>query len=214
MPPEIVSQAFEPFFSTKGPGHGMGLGLSMVYGFVKQSGGHIRIESKVDHGTAVKIYLPKSRDAGVVGADAAADQSLAQGTETILLVEDNEMMREASTQMLESLGYQVIAAANGAAGLDILGQEQIHLDLLLTDIVMPGQLDGYQLARHGVRIRPALKVLLTSGFPAKNASRQEAGSTEFTLLRKPHRFNELATQSVEYWTANRRVSKRSRDHLT
>jgi CheY-like chemotaxis protein len=194
MPPEIVARVFEPFFSTKKPGHGTGLGLSMLYGFVTQSGGHIRIYSEVGLGTTVRVYLPRVVTAAVVGQGpaAAAKPALPRGTETILLVEDNEDVRRTAVVQLTSLGYTVVEAENGEAALGLLGQPERHFDLLFTDVVMPGKPDGYELAKLALERRPAIRVLLTSGFPGDSLSRQGRPEPHFSLLGKPYRRDELA----------------------
>jgi len=195
MPPEIVARVFEPFFSTKKPGHGTGLGLSMLYGFVRQSGGHIRIYSEVGLGTTVRVYLPRvviTAPAAGQGPATAAKPALPRGTETILLVEDNEDVRRTAVAQLTSLGYSIVEAENGEAALRLLGQPERHFDLLFTDIVMPGKPDGYELAKLALERRPAIRVLLTSGFPGDSLSRQGRPEPHFSLLGKPYRRDELA----------------------
>ncbi len=194
MPPENVARVFEPFFSTKKPGHGTGLGLSMLYGFVTQSGGHIRIYSEVGLGTTVRVYLPRVVTATTPGQGpaAAVKPALPRGTETILLVEDNEDVRRTAVAQLTSLGYAVVEAENGEAALRLLGQPERHFDLLFTDIVMPGKPDGYELAKLALEHRPAIRVLLTSGFPGDSLSRQDRPEPHFSLLGKPYRRDELA----------------------
>ncbi|HUL09626.1 MAG TPA: PAS domain-containing protein [Candidatus Acidoferrum sp.] len=194
MPPEILAHVFEPFFSTKKPGHGTGLGLSMLYGFVKQSGGQIRIYSEVGLGTTVRVYLPRvvTAPAAGQGPASAVKPALPRGTETILLVEDNEDVRRTAVAQLTSLGYTVVEAENGEAALRLLGQPERHIDLLFTDIVMPGKPDGYELAELALERRPAIRVLLTSGFPGDSLSRQDRPGPHFSLLGKPYRRDELA----------------------
>lgn len=192
MPPETMSQAFEPFFSTKPVGHGTGLGLSMVYGFTKQSGGHVALYSEIGHGTTVRLYLPRHDGAGrtdVAPADKSA--ALIGGPETILVVEDNIQMRQTAITQLASLGYRVMEAEHGAAALAILDQHQTHIDLLFTDIVMPGDLDGYSLAALAIERRPSIGILLTSGFP-RNTMRTVGMDTDgIDLLTKPYRLDHL-----------------------
>ena len=191
MASETLAQAFEPFFTTKAPDHGTGLGLSMVYGFVKQSGGHITITSELGHGTAVKIYLPRDRQMAVAAA-AAAQPAPARGTETILVVEDNDQMRQAAVAQLTSLGYQVIEANSGAAALPILNRDAQRLDLLFTDIVMPGKPGGYDLALLALERRPGIRIVLTSGFPGHTVHRDAPRLANLALLGKPYRKAELA----------------------
>ncbi len=193
MPSEILSHVFEPFFTTKPPGHGTGLGLSMVYGFVKQSGGYITVYSEVGHGTAVRIYLPRdpnAEPAASAGPGAAAQAS--PGTETILVVEDNEAMRKTAVAQLGSLGYRVIGAENGAAALAILDRSDSRIDLLFTDVVMPGKADGYGLATLALERRPGIKILLTSGFPGDALRHSGKHAANLRLLGKPYRKGDLA----------------------
>ncbi len=194
MPPDAVARAFEPFYSTKPVGHGTGLGLSMVQGFVKQSHGHISLYSEVDRGTVVRIYLPRDRAEDDVQAGPggrAAVISLPRGSETILVVDDNTSMRQTAVAQLISLGYRTIEASDGATALAILEKTDERLDLMLSDVVMPGGLDGFELERMARLRRPGIKILLTSGFPEKlpQINRTPASSD---LLRKPYRLDLLA----------------------
>ncbi len=194
MAPETKARVFEPFFTTKSPGTGTGLGLSMVYGFVKQSGGFITIDSTPGNGTTVRIYLPQATPSDVPaavepGAPAIAPQA---GTETVLVVEDNDAMRKIVTRQVRSLGYRVIEAANGAAGLAILEQSDLPVDLLFSDIIMPGTPNGAALARLAPARRPNIKVLLTSGFSDDLMQQQNIERPGVRLLRKPYRINDLA----------------------
>ncbi|MDP1867232.1 MAG: ATP-binding protein [Bradyrhizobium sp.] len=189
MLPEVAARAFEPFFTTKEVGKGTGLGLSMVYGFAQQSGGSMKIDSKPGHGTAITLFFPR------VGAPDAGGSRLADpvikpaGSETILLVEDDDMVRAYMESELRALGYRVIVTSNGPAALEVLrGSGQI--DLLFTDVVMPGGLFGPQLAEQASRLRPGLKVLFTSGYsehPVTSADRPDA-----RILSKPFRRHDLA----------------------
>jgi len=188
MRPEVLAQAFEPFFTTKGPGHGTGLGLSMVYGFVRQSGGHVRIESKLGRGTRVQIHLPRAEAIPAVLPDERAAPATPRGSETILVVEDNAQVLRAAVDQIESLGYRVIGVENAEAALTALERHQ-DLDLLFTDIVMPGALNGYQLAEQTRRRWPDIKILLTSGFPGDTASAPEPPAP---MLNKPYRKDQLA----------------------
>lgn len=194
MSPETLARVFEPFFTTKGQKHGTGLGLSMVHGFVRQSGGHIKITSEIDYGTVMRIYLP--RDAHGVLASTAADmpnQVSAARTETILAVDDNEQMLNTAVAQLRTFGYQVISANSGEAALAILDGRDRHVDLLFTDVVMPGGMNGTELARCARQRRPGLKVLLTSGFPGTVLGELDSGGdiANFSLLSKPYRKEEL-----------------------
>jgi two-component system, cell cycle sensor histidine kinase and response regulator CckA len=189
IPAEILQQVFDPFFTTKGAA-GTGLGLSMVYGFVKQSGGHTSITSEPDQGTTVKIYLPCAETA-VAPARESATIPAAGGNEIVLVVEDNDAMREVTVRQLHSLGYRTIQARDGAAGLACL-RGRAAVDLLFTDIVMPGGMDGWTLAKAAASLRPGLKVLLTSGFSGGAASAMTSERLAIDILDKPYRKVELA----------------------
>jgi two-component system, cell cycle sensor histidine kinase and response regulator CckA len=192
IPPEFLQQVFDPFFTTKGSG-GTGLGLSMVYGFVKQSGGHTSITSEPGLGTTVRIYLPRA----VAAWAQAPTQELrtaatAAGTnEIVLVVEDNDGMRGIVVRQLQSLGYRTIQARDGAAGLAFL-RGGTAVDLLFTDIIMPGGMDGWALAKAAGELRPGLKVLLTSGFNSAAASPLPPERMAIDLLNKPYRKDDLA----------------------
>ena len=192
MPPEVAANAFEPFFTTKKAGHGTGLGLSMVYGFVKQSGGHVKIDSAVGRGTVVRLYLPRGHGVPAAIAPAAVASGPApRGMESVLIVEDNEPLREMATTALSRHGYRVIEAATGAAALAILDRRDVPIDLLLSDIVMPGEPDGHELARLALERRPGIRILLTSGFPGGRFHDHGRDSAPANLLAKPYRVIEL-----------------------
>ncbi len=192
MTPETAARAFEPFFTTKGPGAGTGLGLSMVHGFVKQSGGYIKIDSETGRGTRVRIYLPPAEAADGTTASCVSASMLPTGSATILMVEDNAAMGKIVAMQLRTLGYVVVEATNGAEALAILDQPGRRLDLLFTDIVMPGRPDGVELARQARQARPGLRVLLTTGFSDDLVNAHHAMGPEMKLLRKPYRREELA----------------------
>ena len=156
MSREVVDRAFEPFFTTKEAGHGTGLGLSQVYGFVRQSGGHVRIYSEVGHGTTIKMYFPRL-NAPDDEASESADEPVAEAetSETILVVEDDTDVRTYLAEVLRNLNYRVITAHNAQAALTVLLQEDRRVDLLLTDIVMPG-INGRELGRRAHTMRPEL----------------------------------------------------------
>ena len=191
IPPDILGRVFEPFFTTKEHGRGTGLGLAMIYGFAKQSKGHVKIYSEVGHGTTVRLYLPRA-DAAPAPADTSADTgAMPRGDAAILLVEDNAQVRDVATEALKSLGYKVHEAEDGASALRILhGGEPIAL--LLTDIVMPGGINGFELAREARRLRPQLRFLLTSGFTDAALERSRPGDPPMPRLNKPYRRAELA----------------------
>jgi CheY-like chemotaxis protein len=195
IPGFLLDKVFEPFFTTKGLGKGSGLGLSMVYGFVKQSNGHIKIYSEQGHGTTVKLYLPQATSAPEADADAPlAEAGITEswrGDETILIVEDDVLVREYVVTQIRRLGYRALTAGNAAEALAIIdGPDPV--DLLFTDVIMPGGMNGRQLATEAVRRRKGLKVLYTSGY-TENAivhhGRLDAG---VQLLPKPYLSADLA----------------------
>lgn len=186
--PELQERVFEPFFTTKETGKGSGLGLSMVYGFSKQSGGHLQLYSEPGHGTVVTIYIPAASEqqAAEISSRDRPDLRPAGG-ETVLLVEDDVRVRNVAAKQLHHLGYEVIEADNGAAALDILDGPQT-IDVLFTDLVMPGDISGLDLIARTREKRPEIKLLLTSGY-----ARDHLTSTEdVPWLRKPYRMADLA----------------------
>jgi signal transduction histidine kinase/CheY-like chemotaxis protein len=195
IPGALLDKVFEPFFTTKGAGKGSGLGLSMVYGFVKQSNGHIKIYSEEGHGTTVKLYLPQASSAPDMDADAPfAELGMRegeQGDEAILIVEDDLLVRDYVVAQIERLGYRTLSAGNAAEALVVLDGPE-HIDLLFTDVMMPGGMNGRQLAIEAQKRRPGLKVLYTSGY-TENAivhhGRLDAG---VLLLPKPYLSSDLA----------------------
>jgi PAS domain S-box-containing protein len=191
MSPEVLERAVEPFFTTKGPGVGSGLGLSMIFGFANQSGGHLRIESELGRGTVVSLYLPRAQGAGPYEADDVSNAGMPQGSESILLVDDNVEMRAVARRHLVSLGYRVSEAATASAALEIL-RDGGGIDLLFTDMVMPGGLTGNQLAAAARHLRPGLKVLFTTGFFRPEPVPEPAQSPAETMIRKPYRRQDLA----------------------
>jgi CheY-like chemotaxis protein len=161
----VLTRVFDPFFTTKPIGQGTGLGLSMIYGFVKQSGGHIRIDSRVGAGTKVWIFLP--RYAGTL-SDAAEPESAeppraADAGVTVLVVDDDEDVRLSVAEMLDELGYTTLQAANGQEGMQLLRSSR-HLDLMVTDVGLPGGMNGVQLADEARELRPGLKILFITGY--------------------------------------------------
>jgi nitrogen-specific signal transduction histidine kinase/ActR/RegA family two-component response regulator len=194
MPPDVVDRIFEPFFTTKESGKGTGLGLSMVYGFVKQSGGHVSVYSELGRGTTFKLFLPLAAPANAErDKKDGAPRELAQpaGDEIILAVDDNAAVRATVVRQLRSLGYGVREAHSPQAALDILNGSD-NIDLLFTDMVMPGGINGKELASRAKQKRPNLKVLFTSGFPG--ASLTNGGELDQcdALLSKPYRHHDLA----------------------
>lgn len=194
MGPDTQQRVFEPFFTTKPTGHGTGLGLAMVYGFVRQCGGHVTIYSEIDHGTTIALYFP------VIDAPLAErrteDQTLsrkAARNRTVLLVEDNPQVRKLTAARLKDLGYVVREAERGDVAAEML-REDAEVHAVFTDLVMPGELDGLALARHIVASYPHIRILLTSGYAEDILSRHnEEDGIGHRILRKPYRQSDLAT---------------------
>ena len=175
MPRDVAQRATEPFFSTKPTGAGSGLGLSIIYGFARQSGGHLLIDSKVGVGTTVKLYLPRASPGAVGDEDATAITSDDPGgDETILLVDDNVTLRDVARRHLKSLGYHVSVAEDGPAAMHLL-RSAAQFDLLFTDIVMPQGMTGYELAEAARTLRPKLRVLFTTGYAGELDDGQPGG---------------------------------------
>lgn len=189
MSVETQHKAFEPFFTTKEVGKGSGLGLSMVYGFVKQSGGHIKIYSEEGHGTTIKLYLPPGEGTAEVAVTAAPPAE--GGAETIFVVEDDPLVRNFVTAQLTSLGYKTVAAPDGKTALDLIAAGQTF-DLLFTDVVIPGGMSGRELADEVARLRPGVKVLYTSGYTDNAIVHHGKLDDGVLLLTKPYRRNQLA----------------------
>lgn len=190
MTPETMERVFEPFFTTKPEGEGTGLGLSMVYGFVKQSGGHIRIYSEPGHGTTFKIYLPRVHAAEAVIDDIRRAPAVG-GTETILVVEDDLSLQSTVVEMLSGLGYTTFKANDGQSALTVL-KSGLHIDLLFTDVVMPGSVRSPDLARRAKELQPHIEVLFTSGYTQNaivHGGRLDPG---VELISKPYRRDDLA----------------------
>jgi PAS domain S-box-containing protein len=197
IPGDVLNRVFEPFFTTKSAGKGTGLGLSMVYGFVKQSRGHITVESRNGLGSTFTLYFPRAAANKVAQApDTQSFKSASRSCqETILVVDDNLHVQATAAAQLRQLGYLVQVADDAATALTILGSEE-RIDLLFTDIVMPGNLNGKQLASEARKLRPHLKVLFTSGYPAVKEDENADSALEFALISKPYRRSELA-QAIE-----------------
>lgn len=191
MTPEVRERAFEPFYTTKGAGAGTGLGLSMVYGFVKQSGGHVQLYSELGHGTTVRVYLPaRGENSGAEGHMTDVSATRPACSETILVVEDDPRVRRVSVRRLKELGYTVIEADSGPAALKIVESGE-RFDILFTDIIMAGGMTGVDLARNVRRQRPDLKILFTSGY-AEPAILKGGVLTEGAgWLGKPYSISEL-----------------------
>ena len=210
MSPETVERAFEPFFTTKEVGRGSGLGLSMVYGFVKQSGGHVSIESELGIGTTVRVLLPRAErtdeavgesppgDPAVVDSEPSAPaEATPRGSgERILLVEDDPSVRELTLRMLRELGYDAIAVGDGPAGMEIL-RERDDVDLLLTDVVLPKGMSGLELAGEAKRLHPFLKVLCVSGHPEHPTFQAQDPDSPTEIMSKPFTRAGLAQRLVD-----------------
>ena len=191
MDREVLERVYEPFFTTKDVGEGSGLGLSMVYGFAKQSGGDVRIYSEPGRGTTIKLYLPRLDEGGDRPGDGAAPPSPRGHGETVLVVEDDPDVRALADQLLAGLGYRVRSAADARAGLRLLRQMP-HIDLLLTDLVLPGAMSGLEFAAEARRHDPAIRLLFMSGYAEAAARRRHALPQDADLLDKPFRKRELA----------------------
>jgi signal transduction histidine kinase/ActR/RegA family two-component response regulator len=191
MTAEVAGRAFEPFFTTKEVGKGTGLGLSMVYGFAQQSGGSMQIHSEPGHGTVVKLFFPRVAAPQASAKPCAGQRTKPSGSETILVVEDDDMVRSYVEGELKTLGYRVIATSSAPAALATLrGPEKIHL--LFTDVVMPGGMFGTELAKEAARLRPDLKILLTSGHTEHPVDAIDGGGRAVRILNKPYRRHDLA----------------------
>lgn len=186
-----LDKVFEPFYTTKAKEKGTGLGLAMVYGFIKQSRGHINIYSEVGQGTTVRLYLPKATDIIEEVANNNEQKQLPSGHEHILVVEDDALVREYVVSQLELFGYQVHTAVDGPAALDFLATGT-EVDLLFTDVVMPNDMSGRELAEAALQQRPGLRVLYTSGYTENSIVHHGRLDSGVLLLSKPYNRDELA----------------------
>jgi signal transduction histidine kinase len=189
MDAATLEHAFEPFYTTKDVGKGSGLGLSQVYGFIKQSGGHVRLESRPGAGTTISLYLPRHDAATAASVSRGDETALRGGGETVLIVEDNAEVAEATCELIAALGYRTLYAADAETALKLLNSET-HIDLVFSDVVLRGGMSGVDLGRETRRRRPVSRVLLTSGYAPDRPGGVEPG--EFPLLPKPYRRAELA----------------------
>jgi CheY-like chemotaxis protein len=195
MDAKTLERAFEPFFTTKETGKGTGLGLSQVYGFVRQSSGHVRIYSEPGEGTTVKVYLPRYRGPNEAGRDSRRSTASprAIGSEYILVVEDDAALRAYSVETLTELGYSVLEASTGPEALSLLDAEP-GINLLFTDVVMPGGMSGRQLADEALRRRPDLKVLYTTGYTRNAIVHNGRLDPDVEVIAKPFSFEQLASR--------------------
>jgi CheY-like chemotaxis protein len=191
IPAALLDKVFDPFFTTKEVGKGTGLGLSMVFGFVKQSGGHLKIYSEEGHGTTIRIYLPRSTGAGQSAGEAEPQAEVERGHETVLIVEDDALVRKYVVTQVASLGYTTLEAANAAEALNII-DGGADIDLLFTDMIMPGAMNGRQLVDEALKRRPSLKTLFTSGYTENAIIHHGRLDPGVLLLAKPYRKSELA----------------------
>jgi PAS domain S-box-containing protein len=197
MAPETVEKVFDPFFTTKEVGKGTGLGLSMVYGFVKQSGGHIRIESELGVGTSVHLYLPRVAEGAAEAFDEPeAAVELGKRSETILVVEDDDDVRDYTVEILRELGYRVVEAHDGQTALRLFERADTPIQLLLTDVVMPA-MSGSELAERARALQPALKILFTSGYTRDAIMKDGRLEPGLDLLSKPFTYTSLAAKVRE-----------------
>jgi len=190
MTADVLAKVFDPFFTTKPVGKGTGLGMSQVYGFAKQSGGHVKIYSEVGHGTTVKLYLPRQ-----IGATAIVDRPKAEvaprgGSETILVVEDDEHVRSFAVEALRELGYSVLEAIDGRSALDVM-RTNPDVALLFTDVVMPG-MTGRELANKAVQLHPSLKLLFSTGYTRNAIVHNGVVDAGTNFLQKPYSLHDLA----------------------
>ena len=212
MTRETLTHIFEPFFTTKDIGKGTGLGLATVYGIVKQHHGWIEVETREGAGTTFTILLPVSpKQAERTNTRVAADE-LARGPETVLVVEDEDPLRHLVTDVLRHAGYTVFAAATGSEAIEIWEREHHHIDLLLTDIMMPEGMSGRELAERILADAPSLRVLFTSGYPME-AVAGDLGKNGHAFLQKPYSPSALAKVVRECLNAGRRDESAGREAL-
>lgn len=198
MTPEVIARVFEPFFTTKPDGKGTGLGLAMVFGFVKQSRGHVKIYSEPGEGTTVRIYLPRAVGTALpAGQRSGPPIALPRGSAMILVVEDEPSVREIAVAILGDLGYRVLAAADGEEGLRVFGAHAANVHLLLTDVVLPGKIRGRELAERITAIRPEVRVLFMSGYTENSIVHHGRLDDGVHLVGKPFSREQLARKVAE-----------------
>ena len=209
MPQDVIDRAFEPFFTTKELGKGSGLGLSMVHGFVKQAGGHVAIDSTTGSGTRIKLYLPRTAVADTTDAETSSDDAeRPSGAHVVLVVEDNAIVRSVAVARFEELGHTVLEAGSAAGALELLASAA-PIDLLFTDVVIPGGVGGLELARRALELRPAIRVIFTSGYAA---SFNGVDDLPGEFLQKPYRDEDLRRVLQRALAAGKdAVARRTRD---
>jgi CheY-like chemotaxis protein len=190
MPPDVLEKVFEPFFTTKGVGEGSGLGLSMVYGFAKQSNGHISIYSEEGLGTTAKLFLPRSGENVTQKITTKDNTSLTRGSERILVVEDDESVREISVNILRVQGYEVVEVGDGKSAIQQITKGP-PFNLLFTDIVLPGGMSGVDIAEKAKILQPSIKVIYTTGYAENAINKINQQDPDMTLISKPFRQIEL-----------------------
>jgi CheY-like chemotaxis protein len=192
MTPEVRARAFEPFFTTKPAGKGSGLGLATIYGFARQSDGNLTVYSELGQGTTVNLYLPRAarEPTGETASRAVPEAHTGRG-ETVLVVEDDDRVRRLTARRLEDLGYRVLEARHGAEALAVLGKTP-GVELVFSDLVMPGGMSGFDLARQVRERWPEARIVLTSGYSAELMNRADIAQLDLEVLRKPYRQSELA----------------------
>ncbi|WP_289014366.1 CHASE3 domain-containing protein [uncultured Methylobacterium sp.] len=197
MTPDVVARVFEPFFTTKPDGKGTGLGLAMVFGFVKQSGGHVKIYSEPGEGTTVKIYLPRAVAVAAEALRSSAPLELPRGSGTVLVVEDEAAVREIACAILSDLGYRVLEAADGEEALRVFEATTASVDLLLTDVVLPGKVRGRELAERIQALRPEMRVVFMSGYTENSIVHHGRLDDGVHLVGKPFKREQLARKVAE-----------------
>ncbi|HKT20416.1 MAG TPA: ATP-binding protein [Stellaceae bacterium] len=190
MSAEVMARAFDPFFTTKSEGRGTGLGLSMVYGFVKQTGGEIKIESEIGKGTTITLFFPKCREPAAAPEPPSASR-LPTGTETILIVEDDDRLRATTVGVLKDLGYETLEASDATSAIEVLKARR-SVDLLFADLILSGSISGQRLAGVARELHPSIKILYTSGYHERAESSGAQNEVASALLQKPYEVAELA----------------------
>jgi two-component system, cell cycle sensor histidine kinase and response regulator CckA len=203
MDEETKACIFEPFFTTKEPGKGTGLGLAMVYGFIRQSGGHVEVYSELGHGTTFKLYLPRADESMPAATVLPSRRTIPAGTETVLVVEDEAAVRNLLRRVLQSCGYTILEAQDGKEALEIAQRHAGRIDLLVTDLVMP-KMSGRELAERLTQARPGMRTLMMSGYSNDVVIRQGALQASVAFLQKPFSPIDLARKVREILDAEAR----------